>query len=137
MRGAVGVNAILYLAMAICGYLSMTDRTPGLIISRPRLASAKNDLPMTVALGAMSFTLVISTLLNHVPSRSELLMVFGKPRQAGTKMHVFLTVLLVFGTAIVAFAIPNVIAALGLIGGIASVSFSITFPCNFLDLQLS
>jgi amino acid permease len=125
---AVGANVFLYITMAICGYLSLTENTPQLIISRPKLAGASSDWVNTFAQLAMTITLVISVIINLSPTRQELLTLAGKSRNVDTKIHVLLTAILVFSTAFFAYALPNVIAALGLIGGIGSVSFSITFP---------
>lgn len=128
VRRAVAIDASLYVTMAICGYLSMADKTPQLIISRPPLSNAGSDWEMALALVAMTCTLIISIITNLAPTRAQILVLLGKPSQVDTKTHFLTTAAVLFSTSLIAFAVPNVIAALGLIGGIACVSASITFP---------
>ena len=135
VRRVVGINSFLYFLMAVCGYLSLTDQTPQLIVQRPKLPGVKFDWTMILALCAISFTLFISSIINLVPTRLQILIITKKNENTDNKIHVMLTAGLVFCSGLIAYAIPNIISALGLIGGIGSVSLSITFPCNELIVK--
>lgn len=116
--------------MGTCGYLSLTDQTPPLIVQRPKLPGVDFDWVMLLALIAISLTLIVSIVINIVPTRLQILIMMGKHENTDNKTYTIVTAALVFGTGIVAVLIPNITAALGLVGGIGSVSLSLTFPCN-------
>jgi amino acid permease len=124
----VGINSLLYFSMGICGYLSLADKTPALIVQRPPLPDVSFDWVMLVALIAISMTLIISIVINIVPTRLQILIMMGKHQNTENRTYTLVTAALVFGTGVVAYLIPNITSALGLIGGIGSVSLSITFP---------
>ena len=65
------VVELLYLTIAVAGYLSFLDTTPELIISRPALSGSK-DIFMIIGRLAMTFNLITCLPLSYHPMRREI-----------------------------------------------------------------
>lgn len=129
----VGSLAVLYLSIAIAGYLSLLDHTPTIFINRVEAVGWK-DLFMTIAKAGMTINIFFAIPLNLSPCRLQILILFGKDKNPSDKLHYSLTLVLLVMSAGVAMLIPNIVTAIGVLGGICSTSLCFTFP-TFLYLR--
>lgn len=122
----------IYSLVSTAGYLSFPDGPVQIYVNRPAEGISLNDIFMTISKGMMIINLIIAIPLNLNPCRLEVLILLGKEKNTGTGLHVLVTSLILFGSAGIAMLIPNIVQAIGIIGGICSTALSFTFPGNKL-----
>jgi len=118
---------VIYTLVSVTGYLSIPEDTPKIFVNRIATIGWK-DIWMTISKGMMIINLLIAIPLNLNPCRLEVMILLGKDKNASTFLHALVTILILFGSAGIAMLIPDIVQAIGIIGGICSTALSYTFP---------
>lgn len=123
---------ILYSTIAVTGYLSIPDGTPKIFVNRPPPNSSFNDLAMTIAKAAMAGNLFFAVPLNLNPCRTQVFILMKENLKTVSDLKRYIvTFIILFASAGTAMLIPDIISAIGIIGGICSTSLCSTFPSKF------
>jgi amino acid permease len=131
---AVFSEMLIYLCVAIAGYLSFLKKTPDVVINRDALPGSK-DILMLIGQIAMVFNLITCIPLSINPCRREIYLSLLK-REASNFEHFILTTFLVVLSAIIGTAYPKVIDAFSMLGGFLAVPIVIYYP-GLLFVKLS
>ena len=117
----------MYIALAVVGYLSLLglgDNQPQVIPNRPALGP--HDYAMNVARAFLAVNIMFGIAIRLNPTRLQLHLVTGKPQDA--KWNEIYTFILLFGSAGLAIAFPDVYSLMTVIGGFGAVSLAYFFP---------
>jgi len=123
---AVTWEAVIYTLVALAGYLSFLDKTKDIVIKRDPLKGS-NDILMIIGQIAMIFNLITCVPLSINPCRREMYLNIFKKELTGWK-HFILTVIMLWLTAVIGTAFPDVINAFSMLGGFCAVPIVIYYP---------
>jgi sodium-coupled neutral amino acid transporter 11 len=130
------LQEVLYVSIALFGYLSVPLDTPTIIILRdPASGLGNGDIAMTVGLAIMIVTLVISIPINVNPCRVVMVRMCFKSSPSKV-VHIVVTVALLEATLIIALFFPDVLLIFSFISGVCSSYIAMLLPL-FLSLKLS
>lgn len=120
---------VLYLSIAVFGYLTAFDATPGLITERLPLPGS-NDYPMIAAKILFAVLITFAVALRANPIRKQIYLAFDWKNQDDTFKRCAITFLLLAITAGLAIALPDIYSAFSILGGTIGTVLLITFPGN-------
>lgn len=130
------LQEVLYLSIALFGYLSVPSDTPTVIILRdPASGLDSGDIAMTIGLAIVILTLVISIPINVNPCRVVIVRMCFKDNPSKI-IHTIVTVVLLETTLIFAIFVPDVLLIFSFIGGVCSSYLAMLIPA-FLYLKMS
>mmetsp|Transcript_19962 Transcript_19962/g.36954 ORF Transcript_19962/g.36954 Transcript_19962/m.36954 type:complete len:417 (-) Transcript_19962:5970-7220(-) len=133
---SLALQEVLYLSIALFGYLSVPSDTSTVIILRdPASGLDYGDIAMTIGLAIMIVTLVISIPINVNPCRVVIVHMCFKDNPSKL-VHTIVTVVLLEATLVFALFIPDVLLIFSFIGGVCSSYIAMLIPA-FLHLKLS
>ena len=122
---------LLYIVIAVAGYLSFLDKTPELVIQRPPLDGTK-DILMIIGRLAMTFNLITCLPLNIHPVRRELFTkIFRMTREPSFLEWFIVTLAILCVIILISILFPNIIQIFGVLGGTCSVGLVIFFPGKY------
>lgn len=121
---SVALEVVLYIFVALFGYLCFHDDTQGNILNN----YAPSDPYMLIGRLAVATTLVVALPLNIHPCRQNLSSVLFPNKEFSQARHVFLTVVLVFSALTLAIIVPQVNVVFGLLGATCCVLICFAIP---------
>ena len=124
---------VLVIILGITGYISTVSDVPESILFRNPVdgGSYLTDWPMVVARIMMCILMTICIPLQVSPSRSSIKHFFIGIRHTTTIEHIFITVCILSGTAVVSIFVPSILIVYNLLGG-----FVITVMSFFLPMMM-
>ncbi|CAG9314198.1 unnamed protein product [Blepharisma stoltei] len=127
-----GLMIVLYTVIGVFGFFSYMNKMPNLVVFRQTLDGTPNayDWPMVYARLGVAMTIMMSIPMNINPTRLALTQIIsGTNYKEDLARHVGLTAMLLFGSVLVAIAIPDAIFYFKILGGIFSVIMGVIYPC--------
>jgi hypothetical protein len=120
----------MYISIAICGYLSLLQNTPDIIISpvTPYQGEGGKDYFLLIGKFGMTLNLILALPVNLHPGRLQVLMLMNRDKNPSNALHVGISFAFLFGSAIIADVYPNIRTAFSFLGGTTGTLMSITFP---------
>lgn len=129
---SIGFDMIIYVIIALCGYLSvpMPNDVVEIVFERKRIWG--KDVVMTIARIALIPMAISKLQVNHNIWRISLLSTLGMPHQDVTlKLNIIITISTLLVTTLVASLYQNITGYISLIG-----CFCVVFPAFFVPALL-
>ena len=129
------VEFALYLLLALSGYFTVYQLSPGTIESL--IIQQSKSVPMIIARIALVLFLFIAIPININPGRAQVVnLLKGKNSPYDNKIHILVTVIFLFGPCMIGIVFPKIDSVFSFLGGACSTLFGITFPCKTTTKKL-
>ena len=125
-RRSIILDTVVYLLIGLCGYLSVPDNTPEIIINR--ISIFKNDIFMIIGRLGISITLMLTLPANYNALRLSFMeQVFGNS-ELDNRKNLLITIPTILSATFVAILYDKITAYINILGGFCSVIIAFIFP---------
>jgi sodium-coupled neutral amino acid transporter 11 len=118
------LETVIYLLIAISGYISFKDAVDGNVLDN----YGHNDKLIIAARVALTLALTVSTVVTMNPCRASLMSLIFPDASFSVARHVIATILLIGGALGLAIEIPGVSIVFGFLGASCCVFFGFYLP---------
>ena len=135
-RRSIILDLIIYLLVAICGFITCPIDPPPLIVYRDSDKVIDNDIFMNIAKISLALDLYLSIPANYNSLRASFFLLFFKTDKIDNGRNIIVTLPILLIATFIGVVFNDILSYISLLGGFCSSAICLLIPC-FLMVRTS